>query len=228
MGQMPDVLILGVVCFTVDLQRNVVCFRILDFFFSRFDAPLSPRSDDGHFGSKRLNGQLETDLIVALAGAAVADGVCALGLGNFNDTLCDDRAGKGRAEQVLVLVDRTCLYGGINIFLNEFFLEVFNVELRCTGLQCFFFQTVKLRALTHVGGNRDDLAVVVVFLQPRDDDGGIQTTGVRQNDLFNILLCLCHDVTLPFFINRRHRAAENYLFQRSLLYTVFRKNQPFS
>ena len=88
-------------------------------------------------------------------------------LGNFNDTLCDDRAGKGRAEQVLVLVDRTCLYGGINIFLNEFFLEVFNVELRCTGLQCFFFQTVKLRALTHVGGNRDDLAVVVVFLQPR-------------------------------------------------------------
>ena len=39
MGQMPEVLILGVVCFTVDLQRDVVCFRILDLFFSGFDAP---------------------------------------------------------------------------------------------------------------------------------------------------------------------------------------------
>ena len=38
------------------------------------DVPLPPGGDDGHLRGEALDGQLEADLIVALAGAAVGDG----------------------------------------------------------------------------------------------------------------------------------------------------------
>ena len=58
------------------------------------------------------------------------------------------------------------------------------------------------RCLADVAGDCDDLAVVVVFLQPGNDDGGVQTAGVRQNYLFDVFLILFHDdaplsVSLP-------------------------------
>ena len=49
-------------------------------------------------------------------------------------------------------------------------------------------ETIQLGALTHVTGDSDDLAVVVVFLQPGNDDGGVQTAGISQHYFFDILL----------------------------------------
>ena len=77
MAEVPQVLILGVVGLLVDLQRNVVCFRILDLLFTAVQLPETPRSDNIHLRCKCVNSQLETNLIVALAGAAVADCVSA-------------------------------------------------------------------------------------------------------------------------------------------------------
>ena len=51
----------------------------------------------------------------------------------------------------------------------------------------FFFQTGQLFALAHVGRDRDHLAVVVVFLQPRDNNRGIQSSGIRQDHFFDRL-----------------------------------------
>ena len=44
------------------------------------------------------------------------------------------------------------------------------------------------KALADIAGDGDDLAVVVVLLQPRNDDGGIQTARVSQNNFLNIFL----------------------------------------
>ena len=41
--------------------------------------------------------------------------------------------------------------------------------------------------LTDVAGDCDNFAVVIVFLQPRNDDGGIQTAGVCQSNLLELL-----------------------------------------
>ena len=56
----------------------------------------------------------------------------------------------------------------------------------------------QLFALAHVGRDRDHLAVVVVFLQPRDNNRGIQPSGIRQDYLFDRLhassflsVCFC-------------------------------------
>ena len=46
----------------------------------------------GQLGREGLDGQLKADLVVALAGAAVADGVGALRFGDLHDALGDDRA----------------------------------------------------------------------------------------------------------------------------------------
>ena len=46
-----------------------------DLLLAGVELPEAPRGDDVHLRSERMDGQLEADLIVALAGAAVADGV---------------------------------------------------------------------------------------------------------------------------------------------------------
>src|SRR5699024_11955008 len=65
-----EVLVLGVVGLTVDLQGDVVSLGVVDLLVTALDVPLTPGSDDGHVGGQGLEGQLKTDLVVALAGAA--------------------------------------------------------------------------------------------------------------------------------------------------------------
>ena len=159
MAQVPQVLILGVVGLTVDLQGDVVCLGVVDLLVTALDVPLTPGSDDGHIGAEGLQGQLETHLVVALAGAAVADGV-----------LCAE------------------LQGGEDVVLDEVLLQVEDVQLGSAGSLGLLFQTVQLSTLTHVAGDSDDFAVVVILFQPGNDDGGIQTAGVSQNNFLNIFL----------------------------------------
>ena len=58
--------------------------------------------------------------------------------------------------------------------------EVGNDELARAGLERLFLQPVQLVALPDVGGDGNDLGIVVVLLQPRNDDRGIQTARNRR------------------------------------------------
>ena len=156
-----------------------------DLFLTRLDVPLPPRGDDGHIGREVLDRQLEPDLIVALAGAAVGDGVGALFLGDLDEALGDARPRVARAEQVL-LVRGAGLHGRDDVIVNVLVRQVEHVELRRAGLDGLLFQTVELAGLADVAGHGDDFAVIVVFLQPGDDDGRIQTAGVSKDDFFDI------------------------------------------
>ena len=176
--------------------------RVFDLFLSRLDRPLSPRRDDLHIRRKRLDGQLKANLVVALAGAAVADRVRALGLCDLHKALCNAGAGVRGAEEV-VLVLGVRLEAGPNVVFNIILLEVFDVELRGAGLNRLLLEAVELRALAHVAGNRDNLAVIVVFLEPRDNDRCVEAAGIGENDLFDFL---CHFQNL--FLCYSHRAAE--------------------
>ena len=186
-AQVPQVLVLGIVGLAVDLQGDVVSLGVVDLLVTALDIPLTPRSNDGHIGAQGLEGQLKTHLIIALAGAAVADGVCAFLDGDIRQSLGDAGTCKAGAQQV-VLVLCAELQGGEDVVLHKVLLQVQHIQLGCAGSLGLFFQTIQLRALTHVTGDSDDLAVVVVFLQPGNDDGGIQTAGVCQNDFFDVFL----------------------------------------
>jgi hypothetical protein len=69
---------------------------------------------------------------------------------------------------------------------REFFLQVVDVDFAGAGAEGFFLQSRKLFFLSHVGREADHLAFIR-FDQPADDDGGVQTSGIRQDD-FLILL----------------------------------------
>ena len=190
-AQMPQVLVLGVVGLAVDLQGDVVSLGVVDLLVTALDVPLTPRSNDGHIGAQGLEGQLKTHLIIALAGAAVADGICTFLDGDIRQSLGDAGTCKAGAQQV-VLVLCAELQGGEDVVLDEVLLQVEDVQLGSAGSLSLLFQTVQLSTLTHVAGDSDDFAVVVVLFQPGNDDGGIQTAGVSQNNLFNIFLFLFH------------------------------------
>ena len=137
---------------------------IVDLFVTALDVPDPPRSDDLHLGSECLDSKLETNLIVALARAAVADSVSAFLYSDLCNSLCNDRTCKGSTEHILALVNSTCLNGRIYIISDEFFCKIFDVKLGSTCLDSLLFKSVKLGSLTNVARNSDNFAVIVVFL----------------------------------------------------------------
>ena len=104
MAEVPEVLILGVVRLAVDLQGDVMRLGVVDLLVTALDAPLTPRGDDGHIGGQRFQGQLKTDLIVALAGAAMADSIGVLFLGDLCQRGGDAGARVGGAQQVILIL----------------------------------------------------------------------------------------------------------------------------
>ena len=108
---------------------------VFDLSRTGIEIPLTPRSDQRDVRCECLDRQLEADLVVALARSAMSDGVSALFLGNLDELLGDDRTCERRAEQVLVLVDSTGLERRPDVFLEELFLEVLDVDLGSTGFQ---------------------------------------------------------------------------------------------
>ncbi len=192
-AQMPEVLVLAVVGLLGDRNRNVVLRGVLDLVLTALELPGAPRGDDGHVGRKGLNGQLKADLVVALAGAAVGDGVSPLGLGDLDNALGDDRPRKGGAEQILVLIDGARLERREHKVVDKFALEILDVELRRAGLDGFLLEAVQLLALPDIGGDRYDFTVVVVLLEPRNDDRGVKAARVGENHFFNLFFLVVHD-----------------------------------
>ena len=66
-----------------------------------------------------------------------------------------------------------------------------DVQLAGAGLFSLLLQTVQLIPLAHIGGHGDDLGVVVVLLQPGDDDRSIQSSGISEDDFFDLRHCNC-------------------------------------
>ena len=181
MGDVPDVAVHGVGTVLLDRHGDVARLGVLDLLFAGLDVPDTPGGDDLHVGVEGLDGQLEADLVIALAGAAMANGGAVLLVGDLHQALGDQGTGEGGTQQVLALVDGAGLHGGPDELLDELLAQVGDVELLSAALGSLLVQGLELFALTHVTGHADHVAVIV-FLQPRDDNGRIQTTGVRQQN----------------------------------------------
>jgi len=101
---------------------------IVDFLITALNIPFTPRGNNLHFRSKVHNRKLKTDLIVALACAAVANSVCVFGLSNFNKSLCDYGSRKACTEEITLIIC-TRLHGRNYIIINELVCQIFNVKL---------------------------------------------------------------------------------------------------
>ena len=185
MAQVPQVLVLGVVGLTGDLQGHVVGLGVVDLLLTGLDVPLTPRGDDLHVGGEALDGQLETDLIVALAGGAVGDGVGALLQSDLSQLLADDGTGEGGAQQIGLILG-VHLQARDDHVVHHLVHQIGHDQLAGAGLEGFLLQSLQLVGLSHIAGHGNDLGIVVILLQPGDDDGCIQTAGVGQYDLLDI------------------------------------------
>ena len=80
------------------------------------------------------------------------------------------RQGVARAEQVF-LINGARLHGWNNVFIHILVGQIFYIQFGCAGFESLFFQAFQLVGLADVSGDGNHFAVVVIFLQPRNDDG---------------------------------------------------------
>ncbi len=158
---------------------------VADGIFPGTDFPLPPGRDDFQPGVQGHVGEFEADLVVAFARGTVGHRVRAFLPGDFHLVLGNEGPGNGRAQHVLALVHRAGAQQAEEVLLREFVLEVFDDEFAGAALERLLFQALQFLALAQVRGEADDFAVVV-FLQPRHDDGGVQAAGVGQDHLFDV------------------------------------------
>ena len=184
--KMPQVLVLAVIGLAVDLERDIVRLGVIDLLLAALDIPYTPGSDYFHSGSERLDRQLETHLVVPLSRAAMADRVRTFLFRDLDDALCDDGTGKRGAEQVFVLIDRARFHRRINVILDKFFAQIFDIQFGSARFESLLFQTFQFALLPHVRGNGDHFAVVIVLFEPGDDNGSIQPARISEHHLFDL------------------------------------------
>jgi hypothetical protein len=182
MRKVPEVAIEGVDLGGGCLHRNVVCGGVGDSVLAGANVPRSPGSDNGEVRRQRLVGQFEADLIVALAGATVGDRVGAFEEGDLNLVLGDDRARHRRAQQVFPLVDCPGTQGRKDVLAQELLAGVDDIGLGSAAGEGLGFDLGEVVGLADVDRGGDDLAVAILFPQPGDDAGGIETSGVGEDD----------------------------------------------
>ena len=163
---------------------DLVLLGELEEFGAGGEVPLAPGGDDADLRVEGVGGELEADLVVALAGGAVGDGVGAGRCGDLDEALGDERAGDGGAEEVEALVlgvgaehrEDEVAHEGLAQVLDEDVLgrDAEELGLLARGLQ--------LLALAEVGGEGDDLAAVL-GRQPLQDDRGVEAAGIGEDDL---------------------------------------------
>jgi hypothetical protein len=107
----------------------------------------------------------------------------------------DEWAPEGGGHCVFALVDGVSLNGWDDEVLDEFIAEVFNDNFFSAGGDSFFAKGSKVFVLSEVGGEANHFALVV-FNEPTDYDGGIESAGISEDDAFNLSFLGSHLFTI--------------------------------
>ena len=174
-AEVPDVAVAAVDIFLALLDGHVVLLRVGDSVFARVNVPLAPRRDDLNIRRDGFVSQFESHLIVAFAGAAVGEAIGAEFQRDFRLALGDDGPRHRSAEEIGVLVDGAGAQRRPDVVANEFFAQIFDVRRGSAGGKRFLARGFEIFLLADVADDSDDFAAVV-FLEPRDDDGGVESS----------------------------------------------------
>ena len=179
-ADVPQIAIAAVNLFAAGGHGNSALLGVVETVFARLQIPLAPRRDHFQLRSQRLIGKFKADLIVALAGAAVCDRGCAFAQRHFHLVLGDYRPRQRGSQQIFMLVHCTCLQRRKHVSGQKLLAHVFDDHLAGAGLVSFFDDGFDVVSLAHVSDHGDHV-VGVVFLQPGNDDGGIEPSGISKN-----------------------------------------------
>ena len=165
-------------------DRDLVLARKRDQLLTALEVPLAPRGNDPDRRLERVVGQLEADLVVALAGGAMRHRIGADLAGDLDLLLGDERPGDRGPEQVLPLVQGVGAEHREHIVADEFLAQVLDEDvLRLDPeQQRLLARRAQLFALAEVGGKRHHLAAVG-GLQPFQNDRGVKPAGIGEHHL---------------------------------------------
>ena len=178
-------------------DRDLVLLGVVDQRGARGEAPFAPRRDHLDVGLERVGRELEPHLVVALAGRAVGDGVGAHFARDLDQALGDQGSGDRGAEQVEALVLRVGAEHREHVVAHEFLAQVLDEDV--LGLDAEHLglgaRGLQLAPLAEVGGEGDHLRVIG-FLQPFEDDRGVEAARIGEDDALDLGLGGGHDRSL--------------------------------
>src|SRR5262249_3953755 len=132
-------------------------------------------------GVQRLESDVETDLVVALARTAVGHGPSLVLVGGIDHQLGDERPAQGGGQRVLAFVYGAGHEGGEDKIIDEHVAGINGHGIHGSRLEGFLANELDIFALAEVDSKGDD--VEVVFLaDPRHHDRGVQAAAVGKDD----------------------------------------------
>jgi hypothetical protein len=166
-------------------DRDAVLLGVGDAVGARLEVPLAPRRDDRELRRECAERQLEADLVVAFARGTVGNRITAGFASDFSLMFCDQRPRERSAEQVAPLVDGRARDRGVHEVAHELLAHVAHDAVdRARGAR-LLGQPRQLLLLTHVGRERDDLALVLLD-QPVQDHRRIEPAAVRETNALHL------------------------------------------
>ena len=165
-------------------DRDLLPVSIIEEPSARRQIPLAPRGDDFDIGGERVITKFEADLVVTFAGGAMSDRVGTDLSGDIDLAFGDQRPGDRCTEQVSAFVERVGAKHRKDEVADEFFAQIVDKDLR--GAKQLGLPPCRLQflALTEIGGEGDDLAAVG-FLQPTQDDRGVEPARIGKHHFFH-------------------------------------------
>jgi hypothetical protein len=170
----------------------------IGIWFCSAKARSAPGRDNFDVGLERVIGELETYLVIALAGRAMGDGVGADFLRDLDLFFGDQRPRDRSAEQILALVERVGPEHRKHVVADEFLAQILDKDvLRLDAeRERLGARRRKLFALAEIGREGDNLAAIG-RLQPFQNDRGVEPAGIGQHDFLHVLFSTnCHDEPL--------------------------------
>ena len=157
---------------------------VVDLLVAGQAHPDPHRGDDLESRVEGMDRNVEPDLVVALAGAAVGDRIGALDPRDLDQELGDQRPGERGGQRISALVQRIRLEVRPDEVADEPLAGIDDVGPRRAGADRPLFDALAEGAAADIDRQADDLAVVLLA-QPGDGDRGVEAAGIGENDLLH-------------------------------------------
>src|ERR1700737_2735943 len=140
---------------------------------ARGEIPFAPGCYDLDVGGERVVAELEADLVVALAGGAMGDGIGADLASDLDLPLGDQRGRDRGAEKVGAFIERVGAKHRKDEIAHKLLAQIVDKDLADPEQLGLAARRSQLLALAEIGGKGDDLAAISL-LQPAQDHRSVE------------------------------------------------------
>ena len=175
---MPDICVARIDLLCTCCAGDRTHFQIVQHLFTALEIPESPWRNDWKVRRKRSKCALESNLIVALAGATVAECIAIFSKCDFDLRACNDRSRNRSSQEISTFIDRASDRHWICELFEEGLAQILDHAFGRTRANCFLLNSFKFsRTLTNICHDGDDFASICLN-EPWNDAGSIETSGI--------------------------------------------------